>query len=339
MIGKSRENFEAKSFDNLPWINKSTKPWIISSQDVYDGIYSARSGQITHNETSSLMMLSNLVADDSLRFYYKVSSEENYDFLTLRINGIIKLRVSGESGWKRTAVALPKGQNKIEWTYNKDEAVTSGSDCAYLDLIDFPDLDNIGFIQRDISVDKIKSPLQNSDFLNDSISVRVSNMGRDPINGFNLAYSINNVSTGYQHFNEVLNNYQDSVTVWFTQKPDLSKYDIYNIKVYSVNNNEDYHMNDTADLKIENVQITDPFKAFPNPFTDKFQITINTRTDQDVTITLTHSSGVVIRNVRKSLVTGKNDIEIECHDIASGYYFLTVSGKTFRSTTPLIKVK
>ena len=338
-IGKSRENFEAKSFDNLPWVNKSAKPWTISGQDVFDGRYSARSGQITNNESTTLLIMTSLTVADSLRFYCRVSSELSYDFLTFRINGTTIFRISGESGWQRRSVLLPAGLNRIEWIYNKDEAVSSGSDCAYLDLIDFPDLNNVLFIQRDISVDKIKSPLQSGDFLYDSISVRVSNQGRDPVNGFNLAYSVNDVSEGYQHFNDVLNGFQDSVTVWFVQKPDLSKYDLYNIKVFSANNSEDYHLNDTASTFIRNVEITDPFKAYPNPFTDKFRIIINTASDQNVTITLTNSSGVILRSYKRALSIGKNDIEIDCPDLASGYYYLTVTGRTFRNTTPLIKVK
>ncbi len=338
-IGKSRENFEAKSFYNLPWVNISGKPWTISGQDVFDGRYSARSGQITNNESTSLLIMTNLTVADSLRFYCKVSSELNYDFLTFRINGSTVFRISGESGWQRKSVLLPAGLDRIEWIYSKDEAVSAGLDCAFLDLIDFPDPNNILFIQRDLSVDRIMSPLQNSDFLFDSVSVKVSNQGRDPINGFNLAYSVNGVSAGYQHFNDVLNSFQDSATVWFIQKPDLSKYDIYSIKVYSANNNEDYHLNDTASISIRNVEITDPFKAFPNPFIDKLSITINTASDQNATITLTNSSGVVLRIYKRALSVGKNDIEIDSPDLASGFYYLTVTARTFRYSIPLIKVK
>jgi hypothetical protein len=87
------------------------------------------------------------------------------------------------------------------------------------------------------------------------------------------------------------------------------------------------------------VEITDPFKAYPNPFTDKFLIIINTASDQNVTITLTNSSGVLLRSYKRALSIGKNDIEIDCPDLAPGYYYLTVRGRTFRNTSPLIKVK
>jgi Peptidase family C25/Propeptide_C25/Secretion system C-terminal sorting domain/Peptidase family C25, C terminal ig-like domain len=337
-IGKARENFEVQSFDVFPWINISSNPWVITDKDAYDGLYSAMSGQITNNQSTSLIIKAYLSVPDSLRFYCKVSSEQYYDFLSFVINDNTVFRMSGESGWQRKTVALPQGLDKIEWIYSKDESVSAGYDCAWLDLIDFPDPSEVVFIQRDLSVDRVISPLQSSDFLNDSVSVSVTNQGKDPMNGFNLAYSINNVPVGYEHFTNILNSYLDSTTVWFTQKPDLSKYDYYDLKVYSINNNEDYHLNDTAETKIENIKIVEPFKAFPNPFNDQFRITINAKVPDDVTVTLTNSSGIIIKSYKTSITEGENNIDIDCPDLASGYYFLTVKGRTMKSTSPMIKV-
>ena len=53
-VGKVRESFEASSFTVFPWINTSTKPWIITNISSADGIISAQSGAITHNGKTSL---------------------------------------------------------------------------------------------------------------------------------------------------------------------------------------------------------------------------------------------------------------------------------------------
>jgi hypothetical protein len=338
-IGKARESFEVNSFNVFPWINDSSIPWVITGNDAYDGLYSALSGHITNDESTSLIIKLNLTVPDSLRFYCKVSSEQYYDFLTFMVNDNTIFRMSGESGWQSKTVALPQGLNKIEWTYSKDESVSKGSDCAWLDLIDFPDPSNVVFIQKDLSVDQIRSPLQTTHFLTDSVSVRVTNQGKDPWNGFDLAYSINNVPAGYQHFDDILSNYLDSATVWFTQKPDLSKYDYYDLKVYSINNNDNYLLNDTADTRIENIKIVEPFKAFPNPFIDKFRITINSKTSDDATVTMTNSVGIVIKSFKTAIIEGENNIDIDYPDLAPGFYYLTVRGMTISSTCPMIKVR
>jgi uncharacterized repeat protein (TIGR01451 family) len=338
-IGKARENFEVRTFNIFPWINPSLKPWTITGTDAYNGLYSAKSGVITHNESTKLMMKVYYSVQDTLRFYCKVSSELNYDFLTFRINNNISFRISGETGWIRKTVTLPAGLNTLEWIYNKDEAVSAGSDCAFLDFIDFPDPTEIIYVQNDLSVDRVKSPVQNGDFMNDSVTVTVSNLGSVPLNGFNLAYTVNGTAIGYQHFDNILNNYLDSATVWFKQKPDLSKYDIYNIRVFGINNADDYSLNDTASIKIENIKIVEPFKAFPNPFSDGFRIIINTKAADEVTVLLVNSSGVIMKSLRYSLIEGENDLDIDCTGLPMGFYYLSVRGKVIRSSNSMIKVK
>ena len=338
-VGKARENFEVKSFNIFPWMNSTSKPWTITGNDAWDGLYSARSGQITHNQSSSLKMKVYFNSPDSIRFHCKVSSEQYYDFLTFKINNEVIFRLSGESGWVKESIMIPQGLSVLEWIYNKDEAVTSGSDCAYLDLIDFPDPSNIVFIQKDISVDRVIKPVQNGTFLTDSVTVVVTNRGKDPVNGFNLAYSVNGDAEGYQHFNISLNNYLDSARVSFTGKPDLSRYDIYDISVYSMNNDDDYLLNDTARTKVENVKILDPFRAFPNPFTDVFKVIINSKNSDEVIISLTNSLGVVVKSLKKTVIEGENSIEIDCSGLAPGFYYLTVKGQIIGNRTPVIKLK
>ncbi len=61
------------------------------------------------------------------------------------------------------------------------------------------------------------------------VSVKVLNMGRDTLNGFNLAYSINDRMPVVQHFKTVLIPFQDSVTVDFERRADLDMSGTYNI--------------------------------------------------------------------------------------------------------------
>ena len=42
-------------------------------------------------------------------------------------------RKSGEIPWTKKAVAVPAGLNKMEWIYKKDNSVSQGSDCAWID--------------------------------------------------------------------------------------------------------------------------------------------------------------------------------------------------------------
>ncbi|HVN57996.1 MAG TPA: C25 family cysteine peptidase [Bacteroidales bacterium] len=335
-IGKARESFELRSYDIYPWINVSAKPWTITGQDAYDGLYSARSGKISNNESTRLIIKLSLTAEDTLRFYCRVSSEEYYDFLTFRLNGTTVFRMSGESGWVKKTVVLPAGLNTLEWEYSKDEAVSDGLDCAFLDLVDFPDPAEVVFIDKDLSVDRIIQPVAGSDITGDSVVVKVSNQGKDPVNGFNLQYSVNNIVMNPEHFDNVLSEYLDSATISFSQKQELSKFNNYSIKVFSVNNPDDFHGNDTAAVFIK---IVVPFRAYPNPFRDNLTLVITADEPETVTVSMISSSGIKVRGFSYPVVMGENNIGIDCTGLPAGYYFLSVRGKNINRTNSLVKVK
>ena len=100
-------------------------------------------------------------SDDSLKFFYKVSSEPNYDFLSFRLNEEEIFKKSGEIPWTRKAVAVKTGLNKMEWTYKKDNTVSQGSDCAWIDMIDFAQSGPVSYIQKDLQVARIVTPARN----------------------------------------------------------------------------------------------------------------------------------------------------------------------------------
>ena len=124
-VGRIRESFEALSFNVFPWINSSKVPWIITKSNPYDGVASAKSGQITHNGSTSLVIRTEFAKDDTLKFSYMVSSEPEYDYLSFWLNDVEIFRNSGEVPWTDAAVPVTAGLNKMEWRYSKDQSVSS----------------------------------------------------------------------------------------------------------------------------------------------------------------------------------------------------------------------
>jgi hypothetical protein len=132
------ESFESGNFDAFPWQFSGTQPWVIDPDNSYEGSYSARSGAITHNQTSALEMTLVVAVADSVSFYRKVSSESGYDFLKFYINGVLKGEWAGNIPWGRIAYPVSAGENHLKWVYDKDGSVSAGSDCAWIDYIVFP---------------------------------------------------------------------------------------------------------------------------------------------------------------------------------------------------------
>ncbi|MBX3250311.1 MAG: hypothetical protein KF901_24245 [Myxococcales bacterium] len=102
------------------------------------GARAARAGTISHNGTSTMSASFTLGAAAEVSFWYRVSSEANYDFLRVYVDGALADSYSGEVGWTRWARTLPAGPHTLEWRYTKDGSVSVGSDTAWIDDVDLP---------------------------------------------------------------------------------------------------------------------------------------------------------------------------------------------------------
>jgi hypothetical protein len=339
-VGRIRESFEASSFNIFPWINNSQIPWTISTTSSEDGILSARSGAISHNSTTSLLIKTVYTTADSVKFYYKVSSEPNYDYMSFSLNGKELLKKSGEVPWTKKVIAVPAGMNSMEWKYKKDQSVSGGADCAFVDMIDFAVNGTVNYIQKDLYVTKI-APLEIKEtYGQEIISVKVLNEGKDILNGFNLAYSIND---GYppvkQLFDIKLLPNGDTVTVSFNVPADLRRFGIYDITVYGFDNLDDYTNNDTVKLKIENMRLSETISVFPNPVKDQFTLYVNSQIDEKIEISITNVTGIKFYNIVKSVFSGKNTISITDIQLPPAIYYLNVRGYALNKTIPVLIIK
>lgn len=137
-IGSVIEDFETGDFTAFSWSNNSSHPWIITTQSPYEGTYAARSAQIGNSASSTLSVTRTHESADTLSFYFRVSSEQDYDFLKFSIDNQVKESWSGEIGWTRYSIVVPAGSHTYKWQYVKDQYVNSGSDMAAIDAINFP---------------------------------------------------------------------------------------------------------------------------------------------------------------------------------------------------------
>ncbi len=137
-VGLVYEDFETGDFSALSWQSGGNAPWIITSVNPYEGVYCAQSGSINHNQTSELQITFNVINDDSISFFRKVSSEAGWDYLRFYINGVQQDKWSGEEGWAKVSYPVTAGEHTFKWAYTKDASFSNGSDCGWIDLIKFP---------------------------------------------------------------------------------------------------------------------------------------------------------------------------------------------------------
>ncbi|HPE87307.1 MAG TPA: C25 family cysteine peptidase [Bacteroidales bacterium] len=136
-MGLILEDFETGDFTAFNW-HFSGSDWSIENTDPFEGQYSVKSATIPDNQSTAMTLDYNVMADDTISFYYKVSSEANYDYLRFYIDGVKKAEWSGNVTWSRYATPVTAGFHTFKWEYVKDYMVSGGSDCAWIDYIIFP---------------------------------------------------------------------------------------------------------------------------------------------------------------------------------------------------------
>jgi len=135
-VGLMMEDFE-NGFNNFPWTFTGGN-WTLDTNSPYSGTNSAKSATISHNQSTSMVVTMSVPEQGDISFYKKVSSEANYDFLKFYINNVLKNQWSGNVTWSQETYAVNPGTATFKWEYMKDNIVSSGGDCAWIDNIVFP---------------------------------------------------------------------------------------------------------------------------------------------------------------------------------------------------------
>lgn len=109
-------------------------PWFVQSEVSHSGGSAARSGTIDHGGETRLT--TTVSGPGTLSFWWKVSSERNYDKLSVSVDDVERADISGEQDWARKTVPVTGGgSHTVVWTYRKDGSVSGGSDCGWVDQV------------------------------------------------------------------------------------------------------------------------------------------------------------------------------------------------------------
>lgn len=143
-IGLIMEDWESGDMETYSWDTGGNAAWFITTDTVFNGSYALQSGDINDNEVSELRIGLEVLAQDSIRFFRKVSCEDgsadNWDYLAFYIDGVEQDRWDGEKDWAEFAYPVSPGFHLFEWKYIKDGSVSTGADCAWLDDIVLPSI-------------------------------------------------------------------------------------------------------------------------------------------------------------------------------------------------------
>ena len=136
-VNLNLEDFEDEDYI-AEYISEGLYPWYTDYTNSVSGTSSLRSGNIDDEQMSEMTISIDVVEAGDLIFNSRVSTEEDYDFLTFYINDFEVGSWSGEIPWSSYSFPLNVGQYDLRWSYVKDFTVSSGDDAVWVDDVIFP---------------------------------------------------------------------------------------------------------------------------------------------------------------------------------------------------------
>jgi hypothetical protein len=118
--------------------SKGSPQWFGQTNISHDGTNAAQSAAIGNNTASSMRMW--VAGPVQVKFWWKVSSATNHGVLSFSAGGNVLTNISGEVDWQPCTLAIPPGNQILQWTYMKDGAAAAGQDAAWVDQLQFTNL-------------------------------------------------------------------------------------------------------------------------------------------------------------------------------------------------------
>ena len=297
-VGNIIEGFETGDFSMYAWQFSGPAQWTVVSNEANSGSFSAKSGAISHNQQTELSLTVDILTNGQMSFYKKVSSESNYDKLHFYIDNNERDSWSGDVSWSMESYDVTAGTHTFKWSYTKDGSVSNGSDCAWIDDIQFPP-SNIT-----MSIAPVTDLVAEVEGYSVALSWTASADATEYIinrNGVELAHL-----TGTSYIDEVQLD------------------GIYTYSVIATNDNGNYSAAAyvTVNVGLVGMEETadDNLSIYPNPANNTLYINGGTA---EFTYTMFNGMGQMVANG-----TANGTVEISVGGMAKGMYFLRLTNGT-----------
>jgi len=132
------EAFETGDFSKLPWVHSGDGPWTIVSNEKFQGLYSAKSGDVTRYD-ESILSVTVTCGEGNVHFMLKNSGDGLFYFWA---DDNILYDYDGYHGnldWSLVTVPVTAGTHTFKWSYTPN---TYGEVHAWIDAIRFPPANN-----------------------------------------------------------------------------------------------------------------------------------------------------------------------------------------------------
>jgi len=126
--------------------------WLVTSgssdEYYYDGDALRNSGTTSSGEKACLQTIVESDSSETIKFHWKVSCEEDTDYLRFYIDGALQDSITGDEDWQQEEYSISSGIHTLKWVYD-DGGGSSGDNCGWVDFVKWsgpsPEQDPLNF--------------------------------------------------------------------------------------------------------------------------------------------------------------------------------------------------
>ncbi len=318
-VGLIVEDWETNSFTNYSWTNDNSHPWTITGISPFEGNYMAKSGSISDSQSSTLTINIDVLSSDTVSFYKKVSCEPAgytpYDYLEFFIDNVSKGQWYGEVDWSKESFPIGSGYHVLKWVYLKDNMVSAGEDCAWIDFIVLPPLyenyaPEYSFSQDtiDVQINTVFSYIAEATDLNTSDALAI---GAGNLPGWLFYTDLGNQTAELSGVPSNSDLGYHNVELWVTDGIADTVTSSLVIKVYDP-------------VGIDLISYNNSITIYPNPVQNIAAITVDLEQTTNVNMNVYNVLGEIVLNIlsNEELKSGTNNLELDTHSLTNGIYFI-----------------
>lgn len=350
------EDFESGLLNTFPW-TFTGGDWTADNIVSHSGSYSAKSAIIGNNGHTQMLINMQIPVTGNITFWKRVSSEATYDYLKFYINDVLQNQWSGNIDWSMESFEVEPGMNNFKWEYMKDNISSGGSDCAWIDDIEFPTIGGTsGTPAIAISADSFNFGEHiNGEFT--AIPFTITNSGDavmiGTISGNELFRVKLSTATEYtQSINYIIPGGAslDYEVMMFPLRPGSVN------SVLVITSDDSLHLFTnipinatvlpTANEDNNNPVLVTALKGnYPNPFNPETSISFSLKADSKVTLEIYNLLGQKVRTLANgALKKGNHNLKWNGKDdndrsVSSGIYFYRMTADNYSSTQKMILMK
>jgi len=119
-------------------VASSVGPWSADTSTSVQGASSAMAECLDNEQT---YIQTKITGPGKLTFQWKASTEKDFDYYSVLLDGEVDTRISGDVDWTEKTVTIPAGDHVVTWIWAKDGNTGGTQDKVWLDYVQFQDWD------------------------------------------------------------------------------------------------------------------------------------------------------------------------------------------------------